>query len=130
MKKSIFFFFFNFFCLVTFPQQEESKIISGSIEEPPSFPGGSAALMKYLNDNIRYSDSMMESGIQGRVVVQFKVLGTGEIVDIKVIQSLGEEFDREAVRLIENMPLWNPGKNGGVPVNALFTVPVRFRFSY
>ncbi|MCD7971167.1 MAG: TonB family protein [Candidatus Azobacteroides sp.] len=108
------------------PKEEENKIFQAT-EEPPTYPGGNAELMKYLNSNLRYPPAAAEQGIQGRVVVQFVVSKTGAISNVKIIQSLHPSCDKEAERLIKNMPKWIPGKQNGNPVNVYFTVPIRFK---
>lgn len=100
------------------------------VEKQPSFPGGQEALMKYLNSNIRYPTIAAENGIQGRVVCQFTVRRDGSIGDIKVLRKAEHpSLDREAVRVIESMPAWEPGKQRGKAVNCKFTLPVVFRLN-
>ena len=69
----------------------------------------------------------MENGIQGRVICSFVVEKNGSIGDVKVVKSVDPSLDKEAVRVIRNMPNWNPGKQNGLPVRVKFTVPVTFR---
>lgn len=97
------------------------------IEEPPSFPGGQAAMMTYLARNIKYPPTAMKNKIEGRVILQFVVRADGSISDTHVMRSISPELDAEAVRVIANMPKWNPGKQDGKPVNVKFTIPVSFK---
>lgn len=108
--------------------KKENRIISeDEIESMPSFPGGEAALLKYLTKNLRYPAVAEENGIQGRVICEFIVHKDGCISDIKVIRSVDTSVDREAVRLIKSMPKWNPGtlKNGET-FDTRYTLPVIF----
>ena len=93
----------------------------------PSFPGGNAALMKYLGDNIKYPVVAQENGVQGRVVVSFVVERDGSITDVKVVRSVDPSLDREAVRVVSTMPKWIPGKQNGSAVRVKYNVPVAFR---
>jgi len=97
------------------------------VEQMPEFPGGEQALMQFLSDHIRYPVRAQERGIQGRVVVQFVVNADGSITDLKIVQSVYPALDREAVRVIQAMPKWIPGKIDGEAVRVLFTKPVVFR---
>lgn len=108
------------------PKEEENKVFD-VVEENPSFPGGQAALMQWLNENIKYPVIAAENGIQGRVVVQFVVSKTGSISDVRVVRGVDPSLDKEAVRVVSNMPNWTPGRQNGTTVNVRFTLPVTFR---
>ena len=108
------------------PKPEENKIFD-VVEERPSFPGGDAALMQWLNSNIKYPVIAAENGIQGRVVVQFVVSKTGAISDAKVLRGVDPSLDREALRVVNSMPNWTPGKQNGTTVNVRYTLPVTLR---
>ncbi len=97
------------------------------VEEAPSFPGGEKKIQEFLNLNLKYPESMVESNIQGRVFCQFIIEKDGSISDIQVVRSIHELLDNEAVRVINLMPNWIPGKQGGVPVKVRFTLPVQFK---
>jgi len=97
------------------------------VETMPSFPGGDAALFKFLNDNIKYPVIAQENGIQGRVICQFVVNRDGSIVDVEVVRSVDPSLDKEAVRVIKAMPRWAPGKQRGKAVRVKYTLPVNFR---
>ena len=97
-------------------------------EEMPEFPGGGmSAFMDYIKTNMRYPASAKENGTQGRVTVQFVVDEDGSIKDSKVLRSVDKDMDAEALRLINIMPKWKPGRQKGQPVAVKFTVPVMFR---
>lgn len=97
------------------------------VEEAPEFPGGMQAMMEYLAKNIRYPAKAHEAKVQGRVITQFTVGRDGAIRDAKVLRSVSPELDAEALRVINAMPNWKPGKQRGKAVACHFTVPVMFR---
>ena len=105
----------------------EEKQIFQVVEEMPSFPGGDAECMRFLNKNIKYPTIAQENGIQGRVILQFVVNKDGSIVDVVVARSVDPYLDKEAVRVVNMMPKWKPGKQRGKPVRVKFTLPVTFR---
>ncbi len=110
------------------PKPEEvTEEIFVVVEEAPQFPGGESAFMKYLNDNIRYPVIAQENGIQGRVTCQFVVERDGSISDVQVVRGQDPSLDKEAVRVIQGMPRWKPGKQRGAPVRVRYTLPVLFR---
>lgn len=105
---------------------ENSKIF-GVVEEMPSFPGGMAALMKYIKDNLRYPEICREGAAMGRVNVVFIVNEDGSLSDVKVIRSIIPELDKEAIRVVKSMPKWNPAKQNGKAVKMKYVVSVNFR---
>lgn len=105
----------------------EDNRVFDVVEQQPQFPGGQAALMKYLSDNIRYPAIAQENNIQGRVVVQFVVTKTGKIGEVKVIRGKDPDLDKEAVRVVKTLPDFIPGKMNGHAVNVWFTLPVNFK---
>ena len=108
------------------PKQEETKVFD-VVEEMPSFPGGPGALMSFLSSNIKYPVVAEENGIQGRVIVAFVVERDGSITDVRVVKSVDQSLDKEAVRVVKSMPHWIPGKQNGSAVRVKYTVPVTFR---
>ena len=109
------------------PSKEEENKVFDVVEEQPSFPGGQGALMQWLSDNIKYPVIAAENGVQGRVIVQFVVSKTGSISDVKVVRGVDPSLDREAVRVVSQMPKWTPGRQNGTTVNVRYTLPVTFR---
>lgn len=107
--------------------EEEDNVVFQVVETMPSFPGGDAALFKFLNDNIKYPVIAQENGIQGRVICQFVVNRDGSIVDVEVVRSVDPSLDKEAIRVIKAMPNWAPGKQRGKAVRVKYTLPVNFR---
>lgn len=110
------------------PKHEENKIFT-VVEQMPMYPGGDAALMQYLSSNIHYPAVAAENGVQGRVVVGFVVERDGSITDVNVMRSVDPSLDREAVRVVKNMPRWTPGKQNGSAVRVKYQVPVTFRLN-
>lgn len=110
------------------PKQEEvTEEIFVVVEEQPEFPGGNTAMMKFLSDNIKYPVIAQENGIQGRVITNFVVERDGSITDVQVVRGVDPSLDKEAVRVIQSMPKWKPGKQRGSTVRVRFTLPVVFR---
>lgn len=108
------------------PKQEENKVFE-VVEQMPAFPGGDAALLKYLSENIHYPTVAAENGVQGRVVIGFVVEKDGSITDVNVMKSRDPSLDREAMRVVKSMPKWIPGKQNGSNVRVKYQVPVTFR---
>lgn len=108
------------------PKEEENKVFD-VVEEQPSFPGGQGALMQWLRDNIKYPVIAAENGIEGRVIVQFVVSKSGSISNVNVVRGVDPSLDKEAVRVVSNMPNWTPGKQNGTTVNVRYTLPVTFK---
>lgn len=100
-----------------------------AVEEMPAFPGGQAAFMNYLSSNMKYPKDCQEAGIQGRVVVQFVIGKDGRIMNARVIKSVHPSLDKEALRVVNSMPRWTPGKQKGKPVSVTYTVPLMFRLT-
>ena len=98
-------------------------------EQMPIFPGGDAALMKYLSENVKYPALAIKAQEQGRVVVSFTVEKDGAISDVKVARSVTPSLDAEAVRVVKAMPKWTPGKQGGQLVRVRYNVPVSFKLN-
>ena len=96
------------------------------VEEAPSYPGGDEARIRFLQENIKYPQMARESGIQGTVYVTFVVEKNGSVTDVKVLRGIGGGCDEEAIRVIQAMPPWNPGKQRGKPVRVQFNMPIRF----
>ena len=103
---------------------EEEIIVFEVVEQMPEYPGGMNALQKYLMDKI--TSSPMKGKAGGRVMVGFTVAETGKIKDVHVLQSDEEALNREAERIVSEMPDWIPGKQRGRPVPVKYTIPVRF----
>ncbi len=108
--------------------QQEEKVYE-VVDEQPLFRGGEKARMRYLVDEINYPQQAMEEKIEGVVFIQFVVEKDGSISNVVVLRGVHELLDREALRVIAEMPHWTPGKVDGEAVRVLQTIPVRFRLS-
>ena len=93
----------------------------------PSFPGGDP--VRWINKNVKYPVIAQENGIQGKVFVQFVIEKDGSITNVKVLRGVDASLDKEAVRVVQSMPKWKPGKQRGKPVRVSYNVPINFRLS-
>lgn len=110
------------------PKPEPEKTYDmANVQQKPEFPGGEAALYKWLGEHTQYPAQASEDGVSGRVVVQFVVSKTGSIENVQVVRGRHPALDREAVRVVKSMPKWNPGRNNGQPVKVTYTLPVNFK---
>ncbi|HPE35252.1 MAG TPA: energy transducer TonB [Bacteroidales bacterium] len=116
----------DFVPVVEEEEEVEEMEIFTVVESMPEFPGGDAARMKFLQENIKYPQLARESGIQGTVYVTFVVETDGKVTDVRVLRGIGGGCDEEAVRVIQSMPRWIPGKQRGKPVRVQFNMPIRF----
>ena len=110
-------------------KQEEEVVemeIFTVVESMPGYPGGDAARMQFLQENIKYPQMARESGIQGTVYVTFVVETDGRVTDVRVLRGIGGGCDEEAIRVIQAMPKWVPGKQRGKPVRVQFNMPIKF----
>lgn len=108
---------------------DEEQIIN-CFEDPAMFPGGVDALINYLHENLQYPEEAKEKGIEGRVVVQFWVEKDGTIDYIEVINKERDSaLGKEAIRLVNSMPKWEPATQRGEPVAMKFTLPVDFKLN-
>jgi len=97
------------------------------VEQMPEYPGGLPELMKYISMNVHYPEAATKTGTQGRVVVQFIIEEDGTVSDARVVQRVSDELDAEALRVVNAMPKWTPGRQKGQPVRVKYTLPVSFR---
>lgn len=107
------------------PVEEEAKVYN-VVEQMPSFPGGEAALLKYVGTHIKYPAIAQEQEISGVVVLRFVVQEDGTVGDVIVQKSLEKHCDEEAVRVVKTLPRFIPGKQQGKAVRVWYTLPVRF----
>lgn len=111
-------------------EEEEEEIVEAEIftvvESMPEYPGGMAKLMSYLGNSIKYPPLAKESGIQGRVFINFVVEPNGSISNVKVLRGIGGGCDEEAVRVVSQMMKWKPGMQRGKPVRVSYNLPVKF----
>jgi len=113
------------------PEEEEEVIVEEPIfvvvESMPSFPGGYEGLMTYLQENIKYPIHAKELNIQGKVFLTFVVEKDGSVTDVVLLRGIGGGCDEEAIKVVQNMPKWNPGKQRNVPVRVRYNLPVNFK---
>ena len=110
------------------PKQEaEQNKVFDVVEQQPQFPGGMGALNQWLGSNIKYPAMAAENGIEGRVIVQFVVERDGSVSGVHVVRGVDPSLDKEATRVVAQMPKWIPGKQNGSAVRVKYTVPVTFR---
>ena len=111
---------------VTNESNPQSETIYKSVEQMPMFPGGEAGLLRYLQENIQYPPEAAKNNVQGRVILQFVVDKTGQVGEVKILRSVSEELDAEAVRVVKTLPKFEPGRQDGKPVAVWYTLPVSF----
>ena len=93
----------------------------------PSYPGGDAALLQDVANNLQYPAMAQENGTQGRVVLQFVVTKNGSIGEVKVVRSLSPKCDQAAIKAVKKLKKFNPGRQNGNAVNVWYTLPVTFK---
>lgn len=103
-----------------------SSKLDGFQEVLPQFPGGEAAMLKFLADSIRYPKVAMKKNIQGKVVVRFVISETGELRDIEILRGLPGGLSEEVIRVVKLMPKWIPGSQLGKNVPVQYNLPVTF----
>lgn len=109
------------------PEVKKEEEIFVAVEQQAEFPGGQAALMKWLSQNVRYPETAQQNDVQGRVIVKFVVEKDGSIGAATILKGVDKDLDREALRVVKKMPRWQPGKNNGVAVRSYFNLPVVFK---
>lgn len=108
------------------PIKKDEQVIYGEVPySQPQFPGGNSALAKFIEDNLRYPEG--ESCAQGRVVISFMVERDGSLSDFKVVKSIGEPYDDEALRVAKLMPKWVPARTGGKTTVVRYNIPISFK---
>ena len=106
----------------------ENKVFD-VVEQAAEFPGGMKACLAYMYKNIKYPTVAMEAGIQGQVVIQMVIDKNGKISNPKIVRGVSPELNAEALRIVNSMPQWIPGKQKGKNVATRFTLPIRFRLA-
>ena len=109
------------------PEKPKEEEVFVAVEQQAEFPGGMAALMKWLSNNIRYPEAAQQNDVQGRVIVKFIVEKDGSVSQAQIVKGVDKDLDKEALRVVNKMPKWQAGKNNGVAVRSYFTLPVQFR---
>ena len=109
------------------PEPVDDDKVFEVVEQKPQFPGGEAALLKWVSEHIRYPAMAQENNIQGRVIVQFVVTKTGDVGEVKVVRGKDPDLDKEAMRVVKSLPKFVPGKMNGHSVNVWYTLPITFK---
>ena len=107
--------------------EAKTEEIFKSVEQMPQFPGGEAALMKFLASHINYPPMAAENNVQGKVIVQFVVDKTGKVGEVKVVRNVDKDLDNEAIRVCKALPKFTPGRQNGRPVSVWYTLPIQFK---
>lgn len=105
--------------------QEKDSIFFVVVEKMPEFPG-EKSIQKWIHENVKYPEIALENGIQGKVYVKFIIEKDGTVTEPKVIKGVDTSLDKEAIRVIQSMPKWKPGKQRGKTVRVSFTIPINF----
>jgi protein TonB len=106
--------------------EEETAEVFFIVEDMPEFPGGEAALRAYIAGQIKYPVIAQENGIQGKVYVTFVVGKDGAVSNATIARGVDPSLDKEAIRVVNTLPKWKPGKQRGKAVNVSYTVPINF----
>lgn len=105
-------------------EEEEIFVI---VEDMPSFQGGDInKFREYINKNLRYPEIAAENGIQGRVILSFVVEPHGGVSNVRILRGVDPALDKEAIRVVESSPKWQPGMQRGKPVRVSFNIPIIF----
>jgi len=99
------------------------------VENMPEFPGGDLGLMKYIQKNVKYPPIAKQYNITGKVYVSFIVEKSGYVSNVKVVRGVDKNLDAEAVRVVNSLPQYKPGKQRGKPARVMFTIPINFTLS-
>jgi len=110
----------------TYEEPENGEVYT-VVDEMPMFPEGEKALLSYIRNNLKYPDVAIANNTEGLVVARFTVSKTGNISDVEILRSVSPECDEEAIRVIKNMPQWQPGKQKGEPVAVYYTLPIGYK---
>ena len=108
------------------PSSTPERVLYTVVPQQPEFPGGNAQLAQYLQQNLRYPETARAANLGGRVFIHFLINKQGGIERVEVLKGLSSELDAEAVRLVEQMPAWYPGKVAGQAVDCFYNLPINF----
>jgi protein TonB len=107
-------------------EAEKEEVPFVVVEEMPMYPGGDVELLKYIGANTIYPEVAKENNIQGRVIVRFCVTAKGGVSQVSILKGVDPELDAEAIRVVNTLPAFKPGKQGGKPVPVWYMVPITF----
>ena len=132
MKKLILMSFMAICCLMTANAQktvvsQTNQKVYDEVEQMPEYPGGMPAMIEFLQTNIKYPEDAVKQKVEGRVMVQFVVETDGSISDVHVAKQVFPSLDAEAIRVVQVMPKWVPGREKGKVVRVKYNLPIVFR---
>ncbi len=132
MKKLILMSFVAVCCLMTANAQktvvsQTNQKVYDKVEQMPEYPGGMPAMIEFLQTNIKYPEDAVKQKVEGRVMVQFVVETDGSISDVHVAKQVFPSLDAEAIRVVQVMPKWVPGRENGKAVRVKYNLPIVFR---
>jgi len=104
---------------------EKSPAITAEL--PAEYPGGQAALMKYVYENFNYFQRDIDNGTQGMIYVKFIIEKDGSMSDVKILKGINQRLDHEAIRVIKSLPKWKPARKEGSPVRMYFNLPIKLK---
>jgi len=107
-------------------EEEDATEVFFIVEDMPEFPGGELALRKYISSHVKYPVIAQENGIQGKVYVTFVVGKDGKVYNAGIARGVDPSLNKEALRVVNSLPKWKPGKQRGKAVNVSYTVPINF----
>lgn len=117
---------FGLMLLIGYTSQISAQALTKA-EKMPSYPGGEAAMQKFIRENLKYPEDAQRAGIQGRITTQFIVTAEGQIENIRIIRGISPSCDAEVVRVIKAMPKWIPGQENGKDVAVYYALPILYR---
>jgi TonB family protein len=103
------------------------KVEYYDFEIHPKYPGGKVKMYEFIKKNLKYPPLSKQYNLGGKVVIGFKINTDGNVSDLKVIEGVNSELDTEAIRIIKNMPKWEPGYQDGIAVPVKYTIPIIFQ---
>ena len=132
MKKLILMLLMAVCCLMTANAQktvvsQTNQKVFDTVDQMPEYPGGMQAMIEFLQANMKYPEDAAKQKVEGRVMVQFVVETDGSISDVHVAKQVFPSLDAEAIRVVQAMPKWTPGKEKGNVVRVKYNLPIVFR---
>ena len=132
MKKLVLLSLMAICCLMTANAQktvvsQTNQKVYDTVDQMPEYPGGMQAMIEFLQTSMKYPEDAAKQKVEGRVMVQFVVETDGSVSDVHVAKQVFSSLDAEAIRVVQAMPKWTPGKNGGQVVRVKYNLPIVFR---
>lgn len=108
-------------------EEVDSEQLYVMVKNMPEFPGGARGLRDWIKSNVKYPEIARRNKVTGRVYVGFVIDKEGKVGKVKILRSINSVLDKEALRVIGNMPTWKPGMQKGKPVKVSYTFPINFQ---